>query len=223
MKINVTEFLKNVFLFRSFSEQDFVSAVKSLSYECKSYAKGEVIYSPNEYSKKIGFVLSGECTAVRAKGENIGVPLNSIGVGASFGIVAAFSKNEEFPTEIIAKKSSEILFIPQSEILRLTENYHRASLNIIEFLTGKIEFLNKKIATFSSDCVEDKLASYLLMKSEKLGPSFPFNCKMGAEFINAGRASLYRALASLSEQNLVKLENKKIYILDRIGLERKTK
>ena len=53
MKINVTEFLKTVFLFHAFSEADFESAVKSISYECKSYAKGEVIYSPSEYSKEL--------------------------------------------------------------------------------------------------------------------------------------------------------------------------
>jgi hypothetical protein len=94
---------------------------------------------------------------------------------------------------------------------------------LIEFLTEKIEFLNKKIATFSSDSVEEKLASYLLMKSEKLGCAFPFNCKVGAEFINAGRASLYRGISSLSDKKLIKLENKKIYILDLPGLERITK
>ncbi len=223
MKNNVNNFLKNVFLFNGLSEDVKCEILAKLSYECKSYMRGEVIYSPTGFSKKIGFVLSGECVAMRAREEHSSVPLNTIGVGASFGIVAAFSKNDEFPTEIVAKKNTEILFISQDEISRLMEAHHEISMSIIEFLTEKIKFLNKKIATFSSDSVVEKLASYLLMKEERLGEVFPFNCKAGAEAINSGRASLYRALTTLTNEKLIKLENKKIYIIDRIGLERKTK
>ncbi len=220
MRIDVKQFLKSTFLFRNLDEATLLTALSDLSYDTVSYQKGETIYSPCDFSKKIGFVLAGECTVERAKSDSSAVPLNKMGVGTSFGIVAAFSKSEEFPTVIIANKSTDILFIPRTEILRLMESYHGVSLNVIEFLTEKIEFLNKKIATFSSDSVEEKLASYLIIKSEKLGCEFPFNCKVGAEFINAGRASLYRAIASLTEKGLIKLENKKIYILDLTGLER---
>ena len=88
-------------------------------------------------------------------------------------------------------------------------------------MSNKIAFLNKKISTFTSDTVEDKLAKFILHEYRRLGTvEIPFNCQRAAISINAGRASLYRAIASLSEAKIVKLENKKIYILDLKGLER---
>ena len=106
----------------------------------------------------------------------------------------------------------------------MIESSSAVAMNVIRFLAGKIDFLNQKIATFSSDTVEDKLANFLLNEHKKHGSNeFLLNCKRTAEAISAGRASLYRAIASLTDAGIIKLENKKIIILDPQGLERKTK
>ena len=100
-------------------------------------------------------------------------------------------------------------------------NYSQISSNIIKFLANRISFLNKKIATFSGSRVEDRLAAYLLNEVEKRAAlEFPFNCNKTAEEINAGRASVYRAIASLEEAELITMSEKIIYIKDREGLER---
>ena len=105
----------------------------------------------------------------------------------------------------------------------IKENY-LVSLNIIRFMCQRITFLNEKIATFSGDNVEQKLARLLLSDSINTGlDEFKFNKKRAAETINAGRASLYRALDTLSEKGLILLNNKTIKILDRQGLERISK
>ena len=137
--------------------------------------------------------------------------------------MAVLSKEEEFPTRITAKKATKILFIRKDDVLRIIRKYPEIAMNVIEFLAAKVEFLNGKVATFSADTVEEKLRSFLLTEYRKSGPTFSFNCKKSAEAINAGRASLYRALTSLTESGIIKLKNKKIYILDPSGLERNQK
>ena len=95
---------------------------------------------------------------------------------------------------------------------------------MINFLAGRISFLNKKIATFSGTRVEDRLAAFLICEAEKHGESsFPFNCQKTAKEINAGRASVYRALSAFEDSGLISLVDKKIYIKDLQGLERITK
>jgi len=52
---------------------------------------------------------------------------------------------------------------------------------------------------------------------------FDFNKKKSAEALNCGRASLYRALASLESEGYISFESKKINIIDLEGLERISK
>jgi hypothetical protein len=85
-------------------------------------------------------------------------------------------------------------------------------------------FLNRKIATYSAGNVESKLAAFILNEyNENRSDTITFNAKRTSEEINAGRASVYRALASLEASGLIIFTNKLIKITDKIGLERITK
>ena len=224
MAFELCDFLSGTFLFRGVEKVQLSAMLEEITPDVKEYPAGAEIYSPKVYEHKLGFVVDGECSVERIKNDGSAVPLNALKNGNSFGIVAVLSSADEFPTRILAKRRTKILFISKNDTLKLIQKYSAVSMNVIEFLAGKIDFLNQKIATFSSDTVEDKLANFLLIEYKKYGSNeFMFNCKKTAEAISAGRASLYRAIAALSEAAIIKLENKKIIILDPQGLERKTK
>ena len=75
----------------------------------------------------------------------------------------------------------------------------------------RVSFDDEGVAANPTTIVENgKLISYLS------------NLKT-AKILNAGRASIYRAIENLEKLSLIKFENKKIYISDREGLERITK
>lgn len=213
-------FLKNTFLFDNVLPQKADRLINSIQIEEKVYHKGETIFSPEEYEKKVGFVYHGECIVGR---ESVGgvIPLNVAKQFDSFGIITCFSDRDEFPTMVIAKTNCSVLFIHVDALSRLIEEDHIISLNIINFLTKKISFLNDKIATFSGGTIEEKLANYILALRKKYGSlEFEFNKKKSAEALNCGRASLYRAIDSLKNSGYIELVDKKIIINDPQGLER---
>ena len=215
------DFLLKTFLFNSMDRDSAADIISRLDYEVKLFSHKESIYTPSQYEKKLGFIVYGDCIVEKLKADGSTVPLNILRSGDSFGILAVLSGDNEYPTQIIASHNSEILFISQKDLLSLINSYSSVAMNVITFLTKKIQFLNNKVFTFSSDTVEQKLASYILVEYKKrLTNEFSFNCKKTAEIINAGRASLYRAINSLTEAGYIKLINKKIYILDLNGLER---
>ena len=81
-------------------------------------------------------------------------------------------------------------------------------------MADRINFLNKKIGTFSGTRVEDRLFSFLVSKAEKEGKNtLSLNCKKCSEAINAGRASVYRALDLLVSEGIIRFENKTITLL----------
>lgn len=221
MSQKTVDFLLDTFIFASIKREDALNILSEINYEVKTFSHGKSIYSPSRYEKKIGFVSEGECVINKLKSDGSLVPLNIIKPGDSFGILAVLSGENEYPTQIIASRNSKIIFIPQEDFLAVTKKYSEIAMNVISFLTKKISFLNCKISTFAADNVEQKLASFIVLEhKKKLKNEFPFNCKKTAESLNVGRASLYRAINSLTEAGYIELNNKKINILDLKSLER---
>ncbi len=208
-----------IFLFRGLNEEEKFQILENLSPKIAEYHRGELVFSGESPEKRVGFVLSGECE-VRRKREDDYVILNTLTEGASFGILSVFAAEDEYPTSIFARKSAAVMFLSDSEIKKLVEEYPKISLNVIDFLAKRIIFLNKKIATFSGGSVNEKLSSYLYTKYLSFGDEFPLNCKRCSEALGVGRASVYRALDSLVNQGIITFDDKKIKINDPNGLER---
>ena len=221
--IKISE-LKTLFLFRNLSTEELEEIAKKISFSVGSFCKDELIYEPEHYRASLCFILKGACKVNKKRHDGTLVPLNTLNKGDSFGAINLFSNAEDYPTYVYASKQTEVLFIDKEEAVRLISENSKISLNFIEFLTGRILFLNNKISTFSSGSTEQKLANYLItLQKEKGATEFEFNKKLTAEALGIGRASLYRALEALESDKIIKVDNKKIYITDPPGLERITK
>ena len=220
----VCSFLSSTFMFREVDADTLLKITAECDIEITEFSSGDKIFTPHDFEEKIGFVVSGKCEVNKLRDGKPPLPLNTLDSGASFGVLTLFSKKESYPTEIAAKKRSTVLFITRSDAVRLIEKNPQIAKNFISFLSDRVAFLNDKISTFSADNVEQKLAKFLVSSSYgNGGEPLEINHKRTAEIINSGRASLYRALDALSEKGIIKIENKKIFILDFEGLERISK
>lgn len=221
---NYTDFLLNLFLFQELPQNKIQEVLSAIDTQIFEFEANESIYSPNDFKQNVGFVICGECSVEKQKPDGTTIPLNKLTKGDSFGILAVFSKKKQFPTIIKASKRSRVMFFGKETIISLAQEYPEIALAIISFMSDRIEFLNTKIATFSADSVEEKFAFYILNEYRRTGSiSFPMNLSKTAKTLNAGRASVYRAIESLEKLSLIKFENKKIYIADPDGLERISK
>lgn len=219
----LSPFLKKIFLFRDLSEATIEEISRTVNLEVVEFEAGENIYTPEDFSKKVGVVMSGECLVQMQKPDGSAIPLNSLGDGDCFGILTLFSSSPNFPTVIKSKKRSKVIFISRDDILKLVKDHYQISLAIISFMSGRIEFLNKKISTFCADTVVEKLTTYILSQYKTSSDEYiVLNFSQTAKILNVGRASIYRAVEALEKMALIKVENKKIYISNLKGLERIT-
>ncbi len=220
----VTDIAKELFIFKGITEDKLSSILECTAVEVCEYSRGETIYSQDEFEAKIGFVLEGKCAVKRPKSDGSSVVLNILEKYDSFGITAAFSEEEHFPTEISAMRGCELLFIRRNDVIELVKNNSTVAMNVIEFLVNRISFLNKKITTFTHSRAENKLANHILNEYYKNSSvKISFNCKKAAEALNIGRASVYRSLETLCRDGIISYDSKKIYINDLEGLERISK
>jgi len=214
---------KSVFFFKNIADSEIENILKNSRFNITTFKKGDVIYSPEEYKKEVGFVLDGECTVNKRRSDGSFVCLNILKKNESFGILTVFTK-EDFPTYVIAKKNCTVAFISENNVKELVQANNKIAYNVIEFLADRITFLNRRISTYSSGNCEEKLASYLLGRVKESGVfELDFNKKRGAEIIGCGRASLYRAISYLVECGAIISDDKKIIIKNISLLERISK
>ncbi len=212
------ELLSGTFLFSGIDRETLSRLLLENPPLRKNYVKGEMIYSSVSEGRLLGFVLSGSCEVRRLRSDGGHLILNTLSPGDSFGILSVFSE-DDFPTSVYASRSCKLLFFTDRQIEAFILASPGISNNIIRFLASRVSFLNSKIATFSGSRVEDRLAAYLICRSRELDSmSFPFSYSRCGEQINAGRASVYRAVNALCEAGLISVSEKQVNILDPKGL-----
>jgi len=224
MQFNIVDFLSNTFLFSGIPIEKVSDIIKTVEIQICEFKKNDKIFLPLEFEKKLGFVASGECVVERLRSDGTYIPLNTLKKFESFGIMAVLSKKDEFPTAVVSKGYSKVLFISQKSVMSLIESNSQISMNIIDFLAEKVSFLNQKITTFSSDSVIQKFAIYLISRyNVEKSLQLAFSFKRASDSLGCGRASLYRAAASLSDSGIINVENKILNIKNINELERITK
>lgn len=220
MKNEYLNFLPEVFLFKGIRSETLKKISDSYSFSLMEFSKGEIIFSSENLEKKIGFVYSGECRVERLRDEGDSISLNTLKRYDSFGILAVLSRDSEYPTRVVCSKNAAVLFMDGDDLISIIKTYPEISYKVIEFLTSRISFLNKKIVTFSGKSTAQKLASYLLSKYREYGPVIKISRTKVASELGIGRASVYRDLSVLEEKNLIRINQKEIIINCPEGLER---
>lgn len=209
-------------LFGSAADGELAAAVlDSGDAATEDFAAGEVIYEDGHTKAALGILIEGGAEIVRKTGTDGEVLLKDIFAGEVFGAALLFADKDGYSTVVRAKQSARVIFLPQSLLEHIFTEYPQAALGYIAFLTGKIRFLNARLAVLTADSAEGKLAGYLLRASDGRDSFVPgISYLRLAEHLGLGRASLYRAFDALAAAGAIEKEQKHILIKDRAYLTR---
>ena len=176
------------------------------------FKKGDIVYSNQQFSNAIGYILKGVAVA-KADNQNE-THLKTCEKGMSFGAAAVFGNSEHYISTITAKTDLEVLFVAENELLALFEKYPQTAVNYITFLSEKIRFLNKKLNVVSSSGTENTVFKYLTSLADKNGEILNFkNMSLVSKTLGISRASLYRALSDLEKSGYIIKENNYIKVI----------
>ena len=213
--------LKEAFLFRDGAEECADYAAASALSEFVLFDAGEAIYSVEKSRRAVAFLFSGQAAAYSPHTGGSKVALNYFSDGAMFGMAAVFVKSERYVTEVVAQKPCKVLFLPQPLLSELFAKDLRVAERYIAFLSGRIEYLNRKITGFTAGEAESRLAFYLCDLAQTQGELLTLSCPATAlcTMLDIGRASLYRAFDKLTESGAIERDGKTIRVLDREKLQ----
>ena len=210
-------------LFKGVDVEELYDFLSKKCFVC-SFSNNETIYTRSKFNDSVGIVLNGNVEVY--KDEEKAVMLNRIGEGGFFGAAALFANKREYVSVLVAKGNTTVIFIPFDEFKELLTKNSVFALNYICFLSGRIEFLNKKIDEYTAPDASEKLIRYLLDKSVCEEGKTVCRVKSMVELskrLNMGRASLYRSFEELERQQIISRDGKNIFIDDIYKLKEKRK
>ena len=181
-----------------------VEASQLIRYEKDSEMLGE--------EPALCFIISGKAV-VRRMLSGQSVILNTLGRGSVFGAAQLFGSGEVI-TSVKAACRCSCLCMSQQTVSDLLKKDHGFTLGYITFLSDRIRFLNRRIASFTAGGGERTVAEYLLGLPENNGAVvLPVSMARLASSLNISRPTLYRAFASLSDRGVIQKDGNRVKIL----------
>ncbi len=179
------------------------------SGEEAAFAKGDIIYDDNCAKRALALVLDG-----RVQVQQGHVVMNELVAGDVFGVAALFGDEDPYPTTVTAHTDCRVLFLPQTTVSVWMAATPRVGENYIRFLSDRIRFLNRRLATLTAGHTDGKLWRYLLAHRGEDGiVHLSGGLSELAHTLDMGRSSLYRGLDALTADGRIIRRGKHIQVI----------
>lgn len=184
---------------------------EAAALETETFARGALICDGATPRRALGIVLSGRAEAVSADRQQ--AVLTVFQPGGTFGAAALFG-GAGYVSCIRSVTGCTVLFLPEALLEQWFARCPQMAVNYITFLSGRVRFLNGKIAILTQDSARHRLYRWLQANCDQRGrlPEGISMTKLAAT-LSMGRTSLYRAMEELEEAGLIVRDEKRIEVL----------
>ena len=200
---------------------DQLEAIKNIALE-KQIKKGELVVSEGDDGRGFFVITEGRIKVFKVSAEGKEQILHIFGPGQPFGEVPVFA-GQKFPANAQAIDNARVLFFPRAAIVDLITANPSLALNMLAEMSRKLRLFAVQIENLSLKEMPARLASYLIHLADEQGAEQIVTLKISkgqlASILGTIPETLSRIFAKLSGDNLIRVEGKKITLLDRSGLE----
>lgn len=197
--------------------------------------KGEIIFQEGDRGEGFYIVAAGKIKIFKMSFEGKEQILHIYGPGHIFGEVPVF-QGTSFPASAMALEPSTILFLPRQAFVRQIGKSPALAMNMLADLSRRLREFTVQIENLSLKEVPARLAAYILtLAQEEAGHSqisalrkqsppaanvsLPVSKGQLASLIGTTPETISRVLKKMDLAEVIKVEGKKILILDPKGLE----
>jgi CRP/FNR family transcriptional regulator, dissimilatory nitrate respiration regulator len=212
--------LVNSPIFRGMGEEEIYSLITAANCKFRTYNEGAVVALRGEEIHSLMIVLSGE-----VRGEMIdmsGKIIKIEDVKAPMALAAAFmfGLGSQFPVNVVANVDTDLLVIEKSDFMTMMQMNKKVLQNYLNVICGKASFLSDRLRFLSFRTIKGKLANYILTLSKADNNKVVFDKTQQelADYFGVTRPSLARALGGLQDDNILKVKNREVEIVDRKAL-----
>lgn len=218
----IKKHLASSVLFSGLSEQELdtiagITVVKKIS-------RGESVFFEGDEANGFYMVIEGRVKIYKMSLEGKEQILHIFGPGEPIGEVPVFH-GQPFPANAMALVHTKLLFFPRQEFVDLVTANPSLALNMLAMLSLRLRRFASQIESLSLKEVPGRLAAYLLYLSEEQGSTSQVILEIPkgqlASLLGTIPETLSRIFARMSEEGLIRVEGRTIYITDYEGLRAK--
>jgi CRP-like cAMP-binding protein len=192
----------------------------------RQFSEGQVIFMEGEPANWLYVLESGWVKASRMSPEGREQALLFLKKGDIFGDVAILT-DTTYPGTVVALETVQVWAIEKADILDLIARHPELALSVIRSLGQRILYYIGLVEDLSLRSVEARLAHTLLKNAENSEGQLVVRRRTWTTFdrmanrLGTVRDVLSRALRSLEEEGLLRVEKGAIILLDPEGLARR--
>ncbi len=216
--------LKRCPLFSGLEDRE-ITELEAISAS-KRYPKGALIFSEDQEAKGFFVVISGRVKIYKLSPEGKEQILHIISPGQTFAEAALFD-GSTYPAFAESLAETRVLYFPKESFVNLIRKNPQMSLNMIASLSHWLRKFVSLVEELSLKDVSARLSKYLMDLSAQSGRSSQRGIEFELDIRKSQLASqlgtisetLSRALRRLRDRGIIKVEGKKITILQKEALE----
>lgn len=186
----------------------------------KSFGKNEPVYREGETPENFMCIVSGKVKVYKKGLGDKAQILNILGEHSCLGYRAYFA-GEPYKTGATAMEKADILMIPMLELCSMMQENSRLGMFFVHDLAVSLGRTETRILNLTQKHLRGRLAETLLMLKESYGYEHDGRTlailtsreDLGS-MSNMTTANAIKTLSSFSSENIVRLDGKRIMILD---------
>lgn len=216
----LTQSLGQIGLFQGLPEDQLEKLVR-ISEE-RSFGRGDMIFSEGDEGNGFYVVLAGKVKVFKLSFDGKEQILHIFGPGNPVGEVPVFA-GQSFPANAEAMAASTLLFLPRRKLLELYTNNPALAMNMLAVLSMRLREFTRLIENLSLKEIPQRLAAYLLSQPGSGDDEglVVLQVPKGvlANILGTSQETLSRVLGKMGTAGLIRVNGRKIVLLDRAGLE----
>lgn len=216
--MNTQALLRNIPLFAGLADAD-LEALQAIC-RLRDVQRGELLFSEGEAADGFFVVLTGKVKVYKLSSEGKERILHIVPPGGTFAEAAIFG-NGLYPAYAEPLGPCRLLFIPKTGFLDLLASNSRIAVNMIAGLSRFLRQFAQQIEELTFKDVPSRLASYLLdlAKGRRTTVELPISKSQLASNLGTVSETLSRTLRKLTDDDLIRVDGKRVEILDVERLE----
>lgn len=187
-----------------------------LQFTIKTYRKKDIIFQQGDTCDALYVVMSGSVkTEMISESGNL-MPIETIHAPRPLAPAFIFSDKNQFPVEVTALTSVELLRIPKNEVVRLMTLRPDFMQQFMTHNANRTQFLTQRMQLLSIKTIKGKIAHLLLDTYQNNGKAFKItkNQTQLAEYFGVARPSLARSLSEMIDSEIISCNKNEYEILD---------
>jgi len=213
-------------LFAQMTADDISHCLACSRSELVAYEKDQPIFFQQDKPQKLFILVEGSVAICRDTASGQRNRITTISQpGELFGEVFLFLNKQEYDNYAVAVSPSKVLQMPREYLFHSCGkncDYHTLLIsNMLSVLAQKAYYLNQKLQIMASPTLRQKISKILLQNASADGTvALHMNREELADFLNTARPSLSRELMKMQADGLLKIDAKRIRVLDFEQLQR---